>query len=61
MFDRLVDHLKAHEIDVDAKTIAMGERLDVDAEKECVKDHDAANAIVRGFYRAPYLLPEIED
>jgi predicted dehydrogenase len=59
MFDRLVDHLKAHEIDVDAKTITLGEWLDVDTEKECIKDHDDANAIVRGFYRAPYLLPEI--
>ncbi|MDY0168199.1 MAG: Gfo/Idh/MocA family oxidoreductase [Thermoguttaceae bacterium] len=60
MFDRLVDHLKAHEIDVDAKTITLGKWLDVDTEKECIKNHDDANAIVRGFYRAPYLLPEIE-
>ncbi len=60
MFDRLIDHLKAHEIDVDAKTITMGQWLDVDTEKECIKDNAEANAIVRGFYRAPYLLPEIE-
>ncbi len=58
MFDRLVEHLKAQEIDVDANTITLGEWLDVDTERECIKDHDDANAIVRGFYRSPYLLPE---
>ena len=59
MFDRLVGHMKAHEIDVDAKTITLGQWLDVDTENESIKGHDDANAIVGGFYRAPYLLPEI--
>jgi len=58
MFDRLVKHLKAHEIDVDAPTITLGEWLEVDTENERFKNHDKANAIVDGFYRAPYLLPE---
>jgi hypothetical protein len=59
MFDRMVDHLKAHEIDVDDQTLTLGQWLDVDTENECIKDHDEANAIVHGFYRAPYLLPEV--
>lgn len=58
MFDRLVEHLKAHEIDVDSPTITLGEWLDVDTENERFKNHDKANAIVEGFYRAPYLLPK---
>jgi predicted dehydrogenase len=57
MFGRLVEHLKAHEIDVDAPTITLGQWLEVDRENERLQNHDAANAIVDGFYRAPYLLP----
>jgi hypothetical protein len=59
MFDRLVDHLKAHEIDVDDQTLTLGEWLDIDSEKEHVTNHEAANAIVEGFYRAPYRLPSV--
>ncbi|MFO7904856.1 MAG: hypothetical protein R6U98_19490, partial [Pirellulaceae bacterium] len=58
MFDRMVEHLKAHEIDVDSPTITLGEWLDVDTENERFKNHAEANAIVEGFYRAPYLLPD---
>jgi hypothetical protein len=57
MFGRLVDHLKAHEIDVDAPTVTLGQWLEVDEENQRFRNHDAANAIVDGFYRAPYLLP----
>ena len=58
MFDRLVTHLKAHEIDADAPTIALGQWLDVDVQNECFQNHDQANALVAGSYRAPYLLPD---
>jgi hypothetical protein len=58
MFERLVKHLKAHEIDVDAPTITLGQWLDVDTEHECFQNHDQANALVKGSYRAPYLLPD---
>jgi predicted dehydrogenase len=58
MFDRLVKHLKAHEIDVDAPTIMLGQWLDVDTENERFQNHDQANALVGGSYRAPYLLPD---
>jgi len=57
MFERMVTHLKGHEIDVDSPTITLGEWLDVDQENECFKNNDKANAIVRGTYRAPYALP----
>ncbi len=58
MFDRMVTHLKAHEIDVDQPTINLGEWLDVDVKNERFKDHDQANAIVEGFYRDAYPLPK---
>ncbi len=61
MFDKLVAHLQAHEVDVDAPTITLGEWFEIDTEKECIKNHrkaHLADAIVQGFYRAPYLLPE---
>ncbi len=58
MFDRLVEHLQAHEIDLDAPTITLGQWLDVDTENECFRNHEQANALVAGTYRAPYLLPD---
>ncbi|MHB8971365.1 MAG: Gfo/Idh/MocA family protein [Pirellulaceae bacterium] len=58
MFERLVKHLKAHEIDVDAPTITLGEWLDVDTQNECFQNHARANALVQGSYRAPYRLPD---
>ena len=53
MFERLVKHLKAHEIDVDAPTITLGQWLDVDTKNECFQNHDQANALVAGFLPCP--------
>ncbi len=53
MFGRMVDHLKAHEIDVDQRTLTLGEWLEVDTENECIRDHADANALVRGLRRQP--------
>ena len=52
------EHLKAHEIDVDAPTITLGQWLDVDMQNECFQNHEQANALVAGSYRAPYSLPD---
>ena len=60
MYDRLLKHLAAHEVDVDAKTVTLGPWLDIDRENECFKDNAKANEIVRGFYRKGYELPTIE-
>jgi predicted dehydrogenase len=59
MFEHLVEHLRAHEIDVDAPVITLGEWLEIDVEQQRVRNHDQANAIVGGFYRSPYVLPEL--
>jgi hypothetical protein len=59
MFDRLLEHLAAHEIDVDKPTVILGQWLEIDREAERVVDHEEANKLVRGTYRKPYVVPEI--
>lgn len=57
MYDRFVDHLKANEIDIDTAT--LGPWLDVDCENERFKDHEEANKLARGFYREPFVIPDL--
>lgn len=59
MFDRLLEHLAGHEIDVDAKTVTLGPWLEIDRENECFKNNEQANRLVRGFYREPYIVPDL--
>lgn len=59
MFDRLIKHLEAHEIDVKAKTVTLGPWLEIDRENECFKDNKQANRLVHGFYRKPYVVPDL--
>jgi len=59
MFNRLLEHLAAHEIDVDAKTVTLGPWLEIDREDERFKDNEHANRLVRGFYREPYVVPDL--
>jgi len=58
-FDRLLEHLAAHEIDVDKPTVTLGQWLAIDADRERVLDHEKANQLVKGTYREPYVVPEI--
>ena len=57
MHERYLTHLAAHEVDPN-ETI-LGPWLECDAENECIRDNETANKIVRGTYRAPYLVEEI--
>lgn len=57
LFDRYLEHLAAHEID--PNTAILGPWLECDTQHECIKDHPEANQIVRGWYREPYVVPEI--
>jgi len=59
MFERLLEHLAAHEIDVDTKTVTLGPWLKIDRENECFKDNEKANRLVRGYYREPYVVPHL--
>ncbi len=57
MYERLLSHLEANQID--PNTATLGPWLEVDREQECFKDHQQANRLVRGFYREPYVVPEV--
>ncbi len=61
MYDRLLEHLSAHEIDADAKTVTLGPWLQIDRENECFKNNRRANRLVRGFYREPYIVPDLSS
>jgi predicted dehydrogenase len=59
MLDRLLKHIAAHEIDVDAGTVTLGPWLQIDRQNERFKDSEPANHLVRGFYREPYTVPDL--
>ena len=56
-FDRFLVTLKGHGID--PNTATLGPWLEIDREEECIENHDRANELVRGHYRAPYVVPEV--
>ncbi len=57
MFDRYVEHLNANEIDPNTST--LGPWLQIDREHERFKDNDEANKLARGFYREPFVVPDL--
>jgi predicted dehydrogenase len=57
MLESYLKHLKAH--DVKPEESFLGPWLECDPEKECFKNNSRANELVKGFYRAPFLIPEI--
>ncbi len=59
MLGRLLEHLAAHEIDPDAGTVTLGPWLQIDRPSERFKDNEQANRLVRGFYREPYIVPDL--
>ncbi|MBN2476408.1 MAG: Gfo/Idh/MocA family oxidoreductase [Pirellulales bacterium] len=59
MYDRLLEHLAAHEIDADARTVTLGPWLEIDRQHECFPGNEEANRLVRGFYREPYVVPDL--
>ncbi|MBN2294139.1 MAG: Gfo/Idh/MocA family oxidoreductase [Pirellulales bacterium] len=57
--DNLLAHLKANGVQTEKKTVTLGPWLEVDRENECFKNNDDANRLVRGTYRAPWLITEV--
>ena len=55
--ERLLAYLADIGEDPDGAT--LGRWLEVDVENESIKDNAEANKIVKGFYRAPYLVPDL--
>jgi len=58
MFDRYLQHLAAHEIDPGESI--LGPWLECDSARECIKDNAEADALVKGFYREPFVVPEVK-
>jgi hypothetical protein len=58
MHERYVKYLG--DIGVDPATSTLGPWLECDAEHECIKDNPKADEFVKGFYRMPFVVPEIE-
>jgi len=59
MVEKLLVHISAHGIDVEAKTVTLGPWLEIDRRNECFASNQEANRFVRGFYREPYTVPGI--
>ena len=59
MYDRLLTHLAAHDIDADNNIVSLGPWLQFDSQKEIFPHHKQANPLVRGFYRKVYELPSL--
>ncbi len=59
MLKRMLEHLKGNEIKVNARTVSLGPWLEIDRQNECFKDNERANRLVRGFYREPYVVPDL--
>ena len=57
MHERYLSHLEANEIDVN--TTVLGPWLKVDCARECFQDHAEANQLAHGFYRPPYVVPDL--
>jgi len=59
MFDRYLDHLKAH--GVEPAESVLGPWLQCDPDNERFKDSAEADKLARGFYREPFVVPEVKD
>jgi predicted dehydrogenase len=57
MLDRYLAHLAAH--GVDPATSTLGPWLECDPQRECFKNNEEANKLVHGFYREPFVMPEL--
>ena len=55
----LLEHLDANGIDLAKHELALGPCLVLDPARQCVRDHERANALLAGSHREPYVLPEV--
>jgi predicted dehydrogenase len=59
-FDRMVEHLKVNEVDLEKEPITMGPMLTMDPDKEMFVGEmsDLANMYIKRNYREPFVVPE---
>jgi len=58
-FDRMAEHLRANEIDIDSSTLTLGPWLEVDSESEQITNNPQANGLMTREYRAPFVVPDL--
>ena len=61
MFNRLVEYLRRHDIDLDKQTAVLGPWLVRKPGAERFHGHEAANRLVRGHYREPFGVPDLSS
>jgi len=55
----LLEHLDANGVDLAKHEVALGPCLVLDPARQCVRDNAAANALLAGSHREPYVLPVV--
>jgi predicted dehydrogenase len=60
-FDRMIEHLKVNEVDLDKELITMGPMLTMNPEKEQFvgEGSDMANMYIKRNYREPFIVPDV--
>ncbi len=58
-FGRLTEHLKANEIKLDDKNLALGPMLEIDPKTERFVGFDEANSLLKRNYRKPFVVPDL--
>ena len=57
-FERMVEHLGANQVDLNATPLTLGPALTMDPQTERFLDNDAANALLTRNYRPPFVVPQ---
>jgi len=57
-FDRVVEHLKKNDVNIDQEKLVLGEFLKMDPKTEKFVKNPAADKLLTREYRAPYVVPE---
>ena len=58
-WDRLLEHLRANQVDLAATPLTLGATLNMDPQTERFVDNDAANALLTRNYREPFVVPGV--
>jgi predicted dehydrogenase len=57
-FERMAEHLAAHNVDISGEVVTLGEFLRMDPKSEKFLGHAKANELLTRDYRAPFVVPE---